>query len=176
MEAEEIRSRIKTIDATTDWDEGERVLRELGGSRSLLPFLLEAYPTFRKYQARVTAIYFALPYARSTFNDENAFALVLLGLQDKAKLPRYWACRGAADAMRPEALPALRRLAEHSDPETREWAERATRAIEKKEAGEFVGPGVKATWAGATQDDDILQLLAGLRDIGIDDTDVTIYD
>lgn len=163
------------MDATTDWADAEGVLRELGGSRSLLPFLIEAYPTFRKQQARATAVYFAIPYARSTFNDESAFALVLLGLEDKAKMPRYWACRGAADAMRPEALPALNRLSNHADPETREWAQKAQRAIARKEAGEFVGAGVKATWAGTTQDDSISQLLAGLREIGVEETDVTVY-
>ena len=171
VSADEVRARVREMDATTDWGEVEGVLRDLGWSRSLLPFLVEAYPTFRKQQARATAVYFAKTYARSPYHDEDAFALVLLGLADRAKMPKFWACQAAAHALRADALPSLRPLVRHRDAEVRGWARGAVRAINKQEPGEFIGPGRKTSWPGKTEGEGEHEALALFRQQGLIDAE-----
>ena len=101
-----------------------QVLRELGPA--VAPYLLEAYPAAKRWQARTALVFHAIRFARVS---EAAYALGRRALEDKSYMVRYRACMVLAYALRADAIPALEALLQHPDTRTQEDAARALDAI-----------------------------------------------
>jgi len=110
-----------------------QVLRGLGPA--VAPYLLEAYPAAKRWQARTALVFHAIRFARAS---EAAYALGLRALDDKSYMVRYRACMVLAYALRAEAIPALAALLQHADARTREDAARALDAIRHQNHHYFV--------------------------------------
>ncbi|GAA4642729.1 hypothetical protein GCM10023115_07230 [Pontixanthobacter gangjinensis] len=82
-------------------------LRPLGFG--VVPYLLDAYSTFRTWQGRCALMYYSTRYSRQS---PSALGLGLLGLSDRSYMVRYRACGLLAYALNKEAVPALEQLAE----------------------------------------------------------------
>jgi hypothetical protein len=100
-------------------------LRPLGFA--VVPYLREAYGTFRHGEGRTALVYHATRYARI---GDDAYQLGLAALNDRSRQVRYRACGLLAYALRKEALPALQNLETDPDPLVRDAAHAATRAIQ----------------------------------------------
>ncbi|MCZ7648620.1 MAG: hypothetical protein M5U26_25730 [Planctomycetota bacterium] len=135
MTLAEIRAQVRLMDTpvTAQADEAWGQLRELGAE--VVPYLVEAYPTFRKQQGRVALVFHAIRFARVC---EDAYRLGLAALNDKAAQVRYRACGLLAYAQRPEALPALKALLSHPESRTVEDAKAAIDAIQRRNHHYFV--------------------------------------
>ena len=122
----EIRERVRCLDTTSARDEEEAWgnLRDLGVA--VVPYLAEAYPSFRKWQGRASLVFHSVRYARVS---EDAFRLGLDALSDKATVVRYRACGLLAYSLRSEALSPLEALLQHPDARTVEDAKAAIDAI-----------------------------------------------
>ena len=130
----EIRRLVGTIAADDSSAEASwQVLRALGAD--VAPYLLEAYPTARRWQGRTAIVFHAIRFARSS---EAAYELGLRALGDKSYMVRYRACMVLAYALREDAIPALAALQEHADARTREDATRALDAIHHRNHHYFV--------------------------------------
>jgi hypothetical protein len=101
---DEIREQVRRLDTSSVRQEQEAWgrLRELG--LAVVPYLAEAYPSFRKWQGRASLVFHCIRHARVS---DEAFRLGLLALSDKAAHVRYRACSLLAYAQRPEAMPRL---------------------------------------------------------------------
>ena len=129
MTPEEIRAAVQRLNGTSVAAEEEAwsSLRELG--ENVVPFLREAYPTFTRWQGRVSLVFHSIRYARVS---EDAFLLGLDALNDRATLVRYRACALLAYSLRRDALPGLKHLLKHRDPRTIADATASIHAIEKQ--------------------------------------------
>ena len=128
MDGEEIRVLVKSLD-NTSFDAQEdpwSKLRPLG--EAVVPFLVEQYPTFRRWQGRVALVYHSMSYARTR---EDAYQLGLLALEDKSSAVRFWAVSLLAYSLRKEALPALKAAAK-KEPKVRDDIRAAIVAIKKQ--------------------------------------------
>lgn len=135
MEAEEIRAVVKRLDTTRTLEEEAawNLLRPLG--KEVVPYLREAYPSFKKWQGRVSLIFHSIRYARDS---EDAFLLGVTATKDKASLVRYRACSLLAYSLRKDALSALQALLGHADAKTVEDAKAAIDAIRSQNHHYFV--------------------------------------
>jgi hypothetical protein len=138
MTPAEIRELVLRLDTTSARDEAETwaQLRDLGVT--VVPYLLEAYRTFRKSKGRVSLVFHAIGYARTS---EEAFRLGIEALSDKATLVRYRACGLLAYSQRPDAIPHLKTLLAHPDARTVEDARAAIDAISNRNHHYFVDRG-----------------------------------
>lgn len=102
---------------------------------AVVPFLEEAYPTTAKWQGRLSLVFHAIPFARTS---ESAFRLGVAALGDRSFMVRYRACGLLAYSQKREALPALKALLEHPDVRTVEDARAAVAAIEETNHHLFV--------------------------------------
>lgn len=127
MTPAQIREGVDKLQAKTVNGEEEAwaLLRPLG--IDVVPYLLEAFPRFRRWQARTSLVYHATRYARRS---DDAFQLGLLGVGDKSTVVRYRACGVLAYSLRKDALTILRQLLSHSDQRTVQDAKAAINAIE----------------------------------------------
>jgi hypothetical protein len=127
MDEDRVRDLVRQLDTTrvTDTESAWGELRDLG--EALLPYLVEAYPSMKRWQGRVALVYYAIPYART---NRAAFELGLAALTDRATLVRYRACMLLAYSLDPEAIPSLERLLSHPDAKTVDDARAAIDAIE----------------------------------------------
>ncbi|MCK6474305.1 MAG: HEAT repeat domain-containing protein [Planctomycetes bacterium] len=135
MNEAQVRALVAQMD-TADSAQSEQAwskLRSLG--QDAVPFLLEAFPRFRKWQGRRDLVFHAIRYARTS---EPAFQLGLAALKDRSTIVRYRACGLLAYALRPDAVPALEPLASHPDPKTAEDARAALDAIKHRNHHYFV--------------------------------------
>ena len=135
MSPAEIRALVLQLDTTSASDEEQAwiPLRNLGDT--VVPYLREAYRTFRKSRGRVSLVFHAIRYARIS---EDAFRLGVEALSDRATLVRYRACGLLAYSQRSDALPHLRALLAHSDARTVEDAKAAIDAISHRNHHFFV--------------------------------------
>ena len=122
----EIRALVGIIaaggaEADAAWEQ----LRPAGAA--VVPYLAEAFPRAKRWQARTALVFHAIKHARAS---DAAFRLGLLALQDKSYMVRYRACMVLAYALNPDAVPALRLAAAHPDSRTAEDARAALEAIE----------------------------------------------
>ncbi len=138
MTPTEIRELVLGLDTTSARDEEETwaQLRDLGVT--VVPYLLEAYRTFRKAKGRVSLVFHAIRYARTS---EEAFRLGIEALSDKATLVRYRACGLLAYSQRPDSIPHLKALLTHADARTAEDAKAAIDAISNGNHHYFVDRG-----------------------------------
>ncbi len=135
MNKQEIISLVKQLD-TTNSHEQETVWEKLRLLREqVVPYLLEAYPTTRKWQGRVALVFHSIRYARTS---EAAFQLGLMACEDKATLVRYRACGLLAYSLRIDAIPRLEALLRHRERKTVEDAAAAIEAIERQNHHYFV--------------------------------------
>jgi hypothetical protein len=132
---EEIREQVRRLDTTSVRQEQEAWgrVRELGVAA--VPYLAEAYPSFRKWQGRASLVFHCTRHARVS---EEAFRLGLLALADKAAQVRFRACSLLAYAQKQEALPRLEALLDHADPRTVADAKAAVDAITRRNHHYFV--------------------------------------
>ena len=137
MNKQEIISFVNHLD-TTNSREQENAWDKLRPLRDhVVPYLLEAYPTTKKWQGRVAIVYHSIRYARSS---EEAFQLGLIACQDKAMLVRYRACGLLAYSLRFDAIPHLEALFKHRERKTVEDAVAAIDAIKSQNHHYFVDP------------------------------------
>ena len=130
----EIRRLVSEIASdSANADAAWAALRPQGAA--IVPYLAEAFPKARRWQARVALIFHSIRHARQS---DAAFALGLRALDDRSYMVRYRACMVLAYALRPEALPALRVAATHADARTVEDARAAIDAIEHQNHHFFV--------------------------------------
>jgi hypothetical protein len=131
----EIREHVRRLDTTSVHQEQEawERLRSLGAE--VVPYLAEAYRSFRKWQGRVSLVFHSIRYARVS---DDAFRLGLEALADKSAHVRYRACGLLAYSQRKEAISPLEPLLRHSDPRTVEDARAAIEAITHRNHHYFV--------------------------------------
>ena len=129
MIPEAIRRNIAKLD-TPDWNVNEEVWPAMKSlDVSVVPYLLEAYPTFRHWQGRVCLVHHAARFSRRS---EDAFQLGMAAASDRSKRVRYSACLLLAYSLNPQALDVLRPLLSYSDRETVENARAAINSIERQ--------------------------------------------
>lgn len=135
MSPDEIREAVSKLETTyvQAEDEAWSELRPLGVA--VIPYLLEAYPIFSKWQGRVSLVFHSIRYARIS---EEAFQLGLIATRDRATLVRYRACGLLAYSLRSDALEPLRALLSHRDEKTVDDATAAIDAIENQNHHFFV--------------------------------------
>ena len=135
MTSEEIQTRVNALQSSTVQGEEDawQLLKPLG--IGVVPYLLAAFPKFRKWQGRASLVFHSTRYARIS---EEAFQLGLLALHDRATLVRYQACALLAYSLRDEALPYLKTLQTHEDSKSVEDATAAIDSINSKNHHFFV--------------------------------------
>ena len=135
MNEQEIISLVQQLD-TANSHQREYAWEKLRSLRDqVVPYLLEAYPSTRKWQGRVALVFHSIRYARTS---EAAFQLGLLACTDKATLVRYRACGLLAYSLRIEAIPHLEALLTHRDRRTVEDAAAAIDAIGRQNHHDFI--------------------------------------
>lgn len=117
----------------------------------VVPALAAAYETTGRWQGRAALVVAAMRHAREC---DEAVALGLRALNDRATLVRYRACGLLAYAQRTDALPALRALLTHPDAPTRADAAAAITAIETGNHHRFVDRGGLGNITWRVNDDD----------------------
>jgi hypothetical protein len=135
MTPTEIRALVLRLDRTSARDEEEAWTQLRGLGVAIVPYLLEAYRTFRKANGRVSLVFHAIRYARTS---EDAFRLGIEALSDKATLVRYRACGLLAYSQRPDAIPHLQSLLSHPDARTVEDAQAAIDSISNRNHHYFI--------------------------------------
>ncbi|WP_156374673.1 hypothetical protein [Pseudorhodoferax sp. Leaf274] len=153
MTPAQIREGVDKLQAKTVNGEEEAwaVLKPLG--IEVVPYLLEAFPRFRRWQARTSLMYHAIRYARRS---NEAFQLGLLGTKDKSTLVRYRACGLLAYSLRKDALTSLQQLLTHSDQRTVQDAVAAIDAIERQNHHLFIdrNHSGQSLWVVSDEDGD----------------------
>lgn len=131
----EIQSQVRALESTSVQGEEDawQLLKPLGVG--VCPYLLAAYPKFKKWQGRVSLVFHSIRYARVS---EEAFQLGVLALNDRASLVRYRACSLLAYSQRKDALPYLKPLQAHEVAKTVKDAEAAVDAIRLRNHHLFV--------------------------------------
>ena len=100
-----------------------------------LPIMLECLPDLRKWQSRQAILYTAIKFSRRS---EIAKKIGIIGLRDKSKRVRHYACALSAFSLAPDFLPELRALVLTSDVDTVDDAQAAINAIEHKRHHLFI--------------------------------------
>jgi hypothetical protein len=148
---EEIRAVVRRLNSPTVAAE-EQAWSELRGlGEIVVPYLRDAYPTFKRWQGRVSLVFHSIRYARVS---EDAFRLGLEAVNDRATVVRYRACALLAYSLRADALFRLNQLLKHDDPKTVGDAKAAITAINKRNHHLFVdrdGSG-RTTWVVNEED------------------------
>ena len=116
-------------DADAAWAE-LRPLRE-----EIVPYLLAEYRRAKRGELRVALVYHAIRFARVS---EDAVALGVAALKDRATVVRYRACGLLAYSLRRDALPELRALLVQDDARTVADVKAAIDAIEHQNHHLFV--------------------------------------
>lgn len=129
MTPTEIRALVRRLDTTSARDEEETWAQLRGLGVAVAPYLLEAYPSFRKSKGRVSLVFHCIRHARAS---EEAFRLGIQALSDKATLVRYRACGLLAYSQRADAIPHLKALLTHPDARTVDYATAAIDAISSR--------------------------------------------
>ena len=129
MTPAQIREEVDKLQASTVSGEEEAwdALRPLG--IEVVPYLLEAFPRFRRWQGRASLVYHAIRYARMS---DDAFQLGLLGARDKSRVVRYHALGLLAYSLRREALGEIKNQLSNPDKSTVADATAALAAIKEK--------------------------------------------
>ena len=135
MDEQEITSLVKQLDTTRSLEQEAawEQLRPL--QEQVIPYLLKAYPTTKKWQGRVALVFHCIRFARTS---EAAFQLGSLACKDNATLVRYRACGLLAYSLRTEAMPHLEALLKHRDVKTVEDAAAAIDAISSQNHNYFI--------------------------------------
>jgi hypothetical protein len=126
MDAGKVMEQVLRFQSTSalEREDAWQQLKPFGSQ--VIPLFLNAYPTFKRSQARVSLLYYATGFARVS---EEAFRLGVMGCADKASLVRNRACGLLAYSLRWDALPVLSELRAHVDQKTVEDATAAMDAI-----------------------------------------------
>ena len=128
---------IRLGDSNPDVNRGAiRELEKLGVD--LPKVLLAHYRKSGAWRARVSCVFFAVPYARTS---DDAVQLGIEALKDRSRIVRYRACSLLAYSFRDNALPYLRALLNHSDSSTVEDACAGIDCIEHKNHHWFMDRG-----------------------------------
>lgn len=114
-------------------------IRQLEGLGEDVPkTLLKHYRQSRGWRARLSCVYFAVPYART--NDDVA-KLGIEALNDKPRKVRYRACSLLAYSLREDVLTYLRSMLNHDDSITVADVRAAIECIEAKNHHWFMDRG-----------------------------------
>jgi hypothetical protein len=132
---EQIRAAVKNLDTASSSAEQLAWLKLEPLGIAVVPYLAEAYPSFRKWLGRTSLVYHAIRYARSS---EESFQLGLAALKDKSRVVRYRACGLLAYSLRRDAMQSLTAASNHSDSKTVEDALAAIDSIMNKNHNLFV--------------------------------------
>lgn len=135
MDEQKIRELIRQMDTSKprDAEAAWSQIPDIG--EDIVPYLVEFYPTARKWQGRVAAVYYSMKYAHM---NEAAFQLGVAACSDKATLVRCRACELLACSLRNDALPVLKKLLTHPDKRTTEDAAAAIDSIEHRNPNYFI--------------------------------------
>jgi len=135
MTPAEMRALVLCLDTSSARDAAAAWAQLRACGAAVVPFLLEAYRSFRKAKGRVSLVFHAIRHARTS---EEAYRLGVEALSDKATLVRYRACGLLAYSQRTEAISHLKTLLTHSDARTAEDARAAIDAISNRNHHYFV--------------------------------------
>jgi hypothetical protein len=135
MTSAEIREHVARLDTSSVHQEQEAWahLRDLGVA--IVPYLAEAYGSFRKWQGRAALVFHSIRYARVS---EDAFRLGLEALSDKSSHVRHRACGLLAYSLNRAALAHLGPLLQGADARTVDDARAAIDAITHQNHHYFV--------------------------------------
>lgn len=135
MTPEKIRAAVKLLDtASTSAEELAWLeLKPLG--IAVVPYLEDAYASFKKWQGRTSLVFHSIRYGRTS---EEAFQLGLAALKDKSTVVRYRACGLLAYSLRQDALPSLTAACGNADSKTVADAVAAMDAIRNRNHHLFV--------------------------------------
>jgi len=131
----EIRAVVQRLNSTTVVGEEEAWNELRGLGEVVVPYLREAYPTFKRWQGRVSLVFHSIRYSRVS---EDAFQLGLEASGDRVTVVRYRACGLLAYSLREDALFQLNQLLHHEDAKTVADARAAITAIKKRNHHLFV--------------------------------------
>jgi hypothetical protein len=124
-----IRGLVQQLD-TEDGGVLDAVWEQLRPMReALVPALVEFYPSARKWKCRASILFSLHPFARNVRTTEQVFNLAVVACDDRARIVRYWACSLLAHSRRRSAIPKLKQLLTHPDPQTAADAKAAITAI-----------------------------------------------
>jgi hypothetical protein len=135
MNKQEIISLVKRLDTASSLEQETAWAKLRPLQEQVVPYLLEAYPTTRRWQGRVALVFHSIRFARTS---EAAFQLGLIACEDKAAPVRYRACGLLAYSLRVEAIPHLEALLKRREKKTVADAAAAIDAIEKRNHHYFV--------------------------------------
>ncbi len=135
MTSDGIRELVRHLDTASTSEEQQAwdQLRNLGAA--VVPYLAEAYRSFRKWQGRAALVFHSIRYARVS---DDAFRLGLEALSDKSAQVRHRACGLLAYSQRKEAVASLKPLLQHPEARTVEDAKAAIDAITQRNHHYFV--------------------------------------
>jgi hypothetical protein len=126
---------LPTVDelvAALDLDDHKAVKKARGpftrgrGLKRLAPQLIQAFPRLTKPAARLMVMFWLCRLSRQI---PEVVDLAVTALGDKEYLVRRHACASLAYSLRNDAIPPLRKLRKHPDPQTRGHAAAAIDAI-----------------------------------------------
>jgi hypothetical protein len=112
-----------------DSDEGTGRLLRKYDLKGLVPVFIAAYPRIKNSAGRNSILFWLIRFARKR---PEVVELALGGLRDRAYLVRMQACAILAYSLRRDAIPRLKELLRHSNPETRADAAAAIDAIKNR--------------------------------------------
>lgn len=126
-------STIRTLVQQLDTEDGgvlDAVWAQLGPMReALVPALVEFYPSARKWRCRASILFRLHPFARRARTRDRVFNLAVAACDDRARGVRFWACSLLAHSRRRAAIPKLKQLLTHPDPQTAADAKAAITAL-----------------------------------------------
>lgn len=138
MSEDELHRALSQLSAPSLYanSDGIRELERLG--EDVPNTLLRHYRQSREWRARLSCVYFAVPYVRT---NDDAAKLGIEALKDKSRKVRYRACSLLAYSLREDVLPYLKSLLSHEDASTVEDARAAIECIEAKNHHWFIDRG-----------------------------------
>jgi hypothetical protein len=138
MTPDEIRALVGRLDTASAAEEQQAWAQLRGVGAEVVPYLADAYRSFRKWQGRASLVFHSIRHARAS---DDAFRLAVEALSDKASQVRHRACGLLAYSQKNEAIAHLKPLLQHADARTVEDAKAAIDAITRRNHHFFVDRG-----------------------------------
>ena len=129
MSPAQLREAVDKLQASTVSGEEEAWAALRPHGITVVPYLLEAYPRFRRWQGRASLVYHAVRYARKS---DDAVRLGILASKDKSWVVRYRALGLLAYSLRRDVLGEVRSQLSSPDKRTAADAAAAIAAIEEQ--------------------------------------------
>lgn len=128
---------LSLLDCSTESETSGNFIRleRKYGVEALVPSLERIFPQIRRYGGRMNILFRLISYSRDR---PSVVALARKAFDDKSRIIRHHACAALAYALDKNSVPALEKLLNHSDAQTRNHAEAAIDAIQSGNHHYFV--------------------------------------